>query len=92
MIRRTYSIEWETYRDVMSPEIEKLLELAAQVPVEIRVEVLERECPDAAVRDQVTALLRYAEEAESYLDSIVCCIRQSRPKNLSTDSKGNSGS
>lgn len=53
------------------PEIERLLGLLAEIPVELRPEFLERECPDAAVRDRVAALLRDAEEAESYFDSII---------------------
>jgi len=42
------------------PEIERLLGLLAEVPVELRPEFLERECPDAAVRDRVAAILRDA--------------------------------
>ena len=77
----------------MNPEIERLLELAAQVPAEMRSELLKRECPDASIRDQVTALLHYAEEAESYLDSIVRGVPPSGPKRAraGSRSKGNSG-
>jgi hypothetical protein len=60
------------------PELERLLGLLADVPVELRPEFLERECPDAAVRDRIAALLRDAEEAESYFDSIIRGVPASR--------------
>jgi tetratricopeptide (TPR) repeat protein/tRNA A-37 threonylcarbamoyl transferase component Bud32 len=55
----------------VNPEIERLLELAAQVPSEARPEVLARECSTPGARDEVWDLLRYAEEAECCFDHAI---------------------
>ena len=55
----------------MNPQVARLVELAAEVPPEQLAEVLAQECPDPAVRAEVAALLKYADEAESYFDNII---------------------
>jgi tRNA A-37 threonylcarbamoyl transferase component Bud32/tetratricopeptide (TPR) repeat protein len=66
----------------VTPEVERLLELAAQVPSEARANVLAREIPNPAVRAEVTALLRYADEAECYFDNAVQAVASSLVRKL----------
>ena len=66
----------------MNPQVARLVELAAEVPPEQLAEVLAQECPDPAVRAEVAALLKYADEAESYFDNII----QGAPHRWSPDS------
>ena len=55
----------------MTPEVETLLNLAAQVPSEERAEFLARECSDLAARREVATMLRYADDAESFFDTAI---------------------
>ena len=50
----------------MKLDVEMLLELAAGTRPERREELLERECPDPAVRRELVASLQYADDAESF--------------------------
>jgi len=55
----------------VNPQVEKLLEVTARIPSERRTKILERECPDPALRAEVAALLQYADEAECYFDNVI---------------------
>jgi tetratricopeptide (TPR) repeat protein/tRNA A-37 threonylcarbamoyl transferase component Bud32 len=52
-------------------EVERLLDLAAQVPSGRRADFLAQECPDPLVRAEVESLLEYATGAESYFNEAV---------------------
>jgi tetratricopeptide (TPR) repeat protein len=52
-------------------EIDRLLELVAEVPPERRAAVLARECTDAALQAEVESLLAYAGDAESYFENAI---------------------
>ena len=55
----------------MSLEVERLLDLAAQVPRGRRAEFLAQQCPNPLVRAEVESLLEYATGAESYFEEAV---------------------
>jgi tetratricopeptide (TPR) repeat protein/predicted Ser/Thr protein kinase len=55
----------------VTPEIEKLLDVAAQIPSERRAQFLARQCPDPQVRAEVSALIRYADDAESCFEEAI---------------------
>ena len=55
----------------MKLDVEMLLELAAGTRPERREELLERECPDPAVRRELVASLQYADDAESFFDRAI---------------------
>ncbi len=55
----------------MNPEVERLLDLAGPAPAEARDQLLHRECHDPTMRAEASAVLKYADEAESYFDDIV---------------------
>jgi tetratricopeptide (TPR) repeat protein len=55
----------------VNQEFERLLDLAGPVAANARDPLLARVCPDSAVRAEAAAVLRYADEAESYFDEIV---------------------
>jgi len=52
-------------------EVERLLDLALEVPLDRRAEFLARECPDPLVRAEVESLLEYATGAESYFNDAI---------------------
>src|SRR3954452_23062611 len=47
------------------------MELVAEIPTQQREEFLQRECPDPIVRGEVTALLRYLDESESFFEDAI---------------------
>ncbi len=55
----------------MNPEVERLLDLAGPAPAGVREQLLSRECQDPTMRAEASAVLKYADEAESYFDDIV---------------------
>jgi tetratricopeptide (TPR) repeat protein len=55
----------------MSPDVERLLDLAAQVPSEEWPALLARECPDPLVRAEAAAALEYSHDAELYFDEAI---------------------
>ena len=55
----------------MKPDVESLLHVTADLPPEQREAFLARECPDAALRREVVAMLQYAEDAESFFDNAI---------------------
>jgi len=55
----------------VNPQVEKLLEATARIPSDRRTKILERECPDPAMRAEVAALLQYADDAECYFDNVI---------------------
>jgi serine/threonine protein kinase len=55
----------------VSPDIKKLLDLAAQIPSERRAQFLARQCPNPQVRAEVSALIRYADDAESCFEEAI---------------------
>lgn len=68
---------------MVSPEVKRLFELAAQVAPELQAAFLAGECADPEVRAEVLALLRHADEAECYFDNIIRGVARSllnRPK------------
>jgi tetratricopeptide (TPR) repeat protein len=55
----------------MNPEVERLLDLAAQVPSEKWPALLARECPDPLIRAEVAAALQYSSDAELCFDAAI---------------------
>ena len=55
----------------MNPEVERLVDLAAEVPPARRAEFLAETCPDPRVRAEVESLLEYATDAESYFNDAI---------------------
>ncbi len=55
----------------MNRDVQRLLNLSAELPPEQQAAFLARECPDPLVREEVAALLRYADEAESFFDNAI---------------------
>ncbi len=68
----------------MNLEVERLLDLAAQLPAGRRADFLVRECPDPQVRAEVESLLRYATGAEFYFDQAVQSVAHSLHTNRET--------
>ena len=66
----------------MNLEIERLLDLVAELPADLRAEFLGQECPDPAMRAEVESLLEYATGAESYfgdaIRGVACSLRSSQ--------------
>ncbi len=52
----------------MNLEVERLLDLALELPPGRRTDFLREQCPNSALRAEVESLLRYAPGAESYFD------------------------
>ena len=55
----------------MNLEIEKLLDLAAQIPRGRRAEFVAQQCTDPWVRAEVESLLEYATGADSFFEEAV---------------------
>ena len=55
----------------MTPDVETLLDRAAEVPSERRTAFLAQECPDPKLRAALAAQLRYADDAESWFDHAI---------------------
>ncbi len=55
----------------MNLEVEKLLDLASELPLNRRADFLARECPDPEVRAEVESLLEYATDTESYFNDAI---------------------
>lgn len=66
----------------MKRELTELLERAAEVPLRMRSNFLERECPDPIVRRQVATLLQDADDAESFFDRAIQGVAASLRGNL----------
>jgi tetratricopeptide (TPR) repeat protein/tRNA A-37 threonylcarbamoyl transferase component Bud32 len=58
-------------------DVERLLDLAAQLPAGRRADFLAQECPDPLVRAEVESLLRYATGAEFYFEEAVQSVAHS---------------
>ncbi|MBZ5611078.1 MAG: protein kinase [Acidobacteriia bacterium] len=61
----------------MNLEVERLLDLAAEVPSGRRTEFLAQQCPDPLVRAEVESLLEYATGAESYFQDAIQGVARS---------------
>jgi serine/threonine protein kinase len=63
-------------------QVEKLLDLASELPMERRADFLVRECPDPQVRAEVESLLEYATDTECYfnhaIQSVAWSLRTTR--------------
>lgn len=55
----------------MTTEVERLLDLAVQLPAHQRAQFLVHRCPDPRVRIEVESLLQYATSAETFLDQAI---------------------
>ena len=61
----------------MNLEVERLLDLALEVPPGDRSELLTEECPNPAIRAEVESLLEYAIDAELYFDDAIRGVARS---------------
>ena len=61
----------------MNLEVERLLDLAAELPTTQRGEFLTQQCPDPALRAEVESLLDYATGAESYFSEAIQGVARS---------------
>ena len=61
----------------MSPEVERLMCLAADLPLAERAEFLTAECPDLELRAEVESLLEYATRTESYFQDAIRGVARS---------------
>src|SRR5215471_3980118 len=62
----------------MNQKVERLLDLAAQVPKGRRAEFLLKECADPQLRAEVESLLDYATGSEAYFEEAVQSVAMSR--------------